>query len=207
MSDEHKQALSALADGALDDAALLQTCAAWRHDAGLRESWHAYQLIGDVMRSDDLAQAPARDEAFLQRLRSRLADEAVVLAPQRSVETPSLQQTATGATRRRSRTAPVAVAAGFFAVAGVLVATRLTQPAPSSVVTAQADHPVHLQTLTAATPASATEAMFEVPADGQLIRDVRLDRYLAAHKQYGGSSAVSVPGVVLRSAATVAPDR
>jgi sigma-E factor negative regulatory protein RseA len=207
MSDEHKQALSALADGALDDAALLQTVAAWRHDAGLRESWHAYQLIGDALRSEDLVQVPAHDEAFLQRLRGRLADEPVVLAPQRPVGV-TVPQVQAGVTRRRSRTAPVAVAASFFAVAGVLVASRFGQSDPSSaLVTAQASNPVRLQTLTATSPASASEALFEVPADGKLIRDVRLDRYLAAHKQYGGSSAVSVPGVVLRSAATVAPDR
>ena len=37
-------------------------------------------------------------------------------------------------------------------------------------------------------------------ANGTLIRDARLDRYLAAHKQFTGSSALGVPSAFLRSA-------
>ncbi|MBC8056177.1 MAG: anti-sigma factor, partial [Rhizobiales bacterium] len=37
-------------------------------------------------------------------------------------------------------------------------------------------------------------------ASGQVIRDVRLDRYLAAHKQFAGSSALGVPSAYLRNA-------
>ena len=67
-----------------------------------------------------------------------------------------------------------------------------------------------VQTVAASSAPGFTEAQFETPAlvaDGKLIRDARLDRYLAAHKQFGGNSAVSVPGGVLRSAASVAPER
>ena len=35
-----------------------------------RSTWHAYHLIGDVLRSDDLARPPARDAAFLAALRA-----------------------------------------------------------------------------------------------------------------------------------------
>ena len=34
--------------------------------------------------------------------------------------------------------------------------------------------------------------------DGRLVRDPRLDRYLAAHKQFAGTSALGVPSVFLR---------
>jgi hypothetical protein len=54
---------------------------AWRDDARARETWHAYHLIGDVLRSEELAHAPARDEAFLAGLRQRLAAEPAILAP------------------------------------------------------------------------------------------------------------------------------
>ena len=37
-------------------------------------------------------------------------------------------------------------------------------------------------------------------ASGQVIRDARLDRYLAAHKQFAGSSALGVPSAYLRNA-------
>jgi sigma-E factor negative regulatory protein RseA len=33
-----------------------------------------------------------------------------------------------------------------------------------------------------------------------MIRDARLDRYLAAHKQFAGSSALGVPSGLLRNA-------
>lgn len=74
--------LSALADGELDSASVAYACAAWRDDEDVRVSWHAYQLVGDVLRSDDLASTPEHDGAFLAALRARLADEPVVLAPQ-----------------------------------------------------------------------------------------------------------------------------
>ncbi len=39
-----------------------------------------------------------------------------------------------------------------------------------------------------------------VITDGKMIRDARLDLYLAAHKQFAGSSALGVPSTFLRSA-------
>jgi sigma-E factor negative regulatory protein RseA len=66
-----REQLSALADGELDAAAVGHACAGWHGDAEQRETWHAYHLIGDVMRSDDLASDTARDAAFLGALRAR----------------------------------------------------------------------------------------------------------------------------------------
>ncbi len=108
--------LSALADG--DVAAVEQACDAWRCDAQARADWHTYHLIGDVLRSDDLAADPARDAQFLARLRLRLADEPVVLAPQ-----PEPLSVPAAAARRRRPVwlMPVAAAAGVAAVASVLV--------------------------------------------------------------------------------------
>src|SRR5882757_3475265 len=74
--------LSALVDGELDSDATAQACGHWRENGELRSSWHAYHVIGDVLRSDDLACDPARDAGFLQAFRARLKDEPVVLAPQ-----------------------------------------------------------------------------------------------------------------------------
>ncbi|MFA6262799.1 MAG: RseA family anti-sigma factor, partial [Bacteroidia bacterium] len=64
-ADERRAMLSALADG---EAAAEPGCALWRDDAQARATWHAYHLIGDVMRSEDLAVRPARDAAFLAAL-------------------------------------------------------------------------------------------------------------------------------------------
>jgi len=73
--------LSALADGQALPHEVAAACQAWRDDERQRERWHAYHLIGDSLRSQELASAPQRDEAFLAALRQRLAAEPVVLAP------------------------------------------------------------------------------------------------------------------------------
>jgi sigma-E factor negative regulatory protein RseA len=87
-----RAALSALMDGELDASQVAAACASWRSQAGQRADWHLYHLIGDALRSDDLATAPARDEQFMRRLRERLDHEPVVLAPSRA-DTPGSTQT------------------------------------------------------------------------------------------------------------------
>ncbi len=201
------QSLSALADGEIDAASMGLACASWRADVEVRASWHAYHLIGDVMRSDELASDAARDAAFLSALRERLSAEPVVLAPQPeaaaapSVELPGqVRRTAA----RWSWMAPAAVAAGFMAVASVLVVTRGTPPLAGGADTLA-------QSLSgsgaAGVVADATAEPQTFIANGKLVRDARLERYLAAHTQFGGSSALGVPSGFLRAATTQAPDR
>ncbi|ABM93605.1 MULTISPECIES: sigma-E factor negative regulatory protein [Methylibium] len=194
------EALSALVDGEADAGTAASLSARWRDEAALRERWHSYQLIGDVLRSEELA-GGGRDAAFLQRLRAQLDREPVVLAPRadRVAEESAAalpRQRAAGGGLRRWAT-PAAVAAGFLAVIGSLAVTRLSGPqadapqlAQAPVVPAEAPQRVVLSA-----PADQVE-----PASGVLIRDARLDQYLAAHKQFGGSSALSVPSGFLRSA-------
>lgn len=190
---ERQQALSALMDGEANQADL--ACNAWRDDAGARADWHAYHLIGELMRSDDVRCSPHRDARFLGRLRERLADEPVVLAP--AAEAAAV--TRVGAVRH-AWAAPVAVAAGFVAVAGVLLVTRGAVPGG-----VEADRSPLVATQGAAPSASASSAA--LGAEGRLVRNAELDRYLAAHKQYSGTSALAVPGGMVRNAATAAPGR
>ena len=189
--------LSALADGELGPAEADQACLRWRDDPQLRERWHAYQLIGDVLRSEDLAASGARDAAFLVGLRARLANEPVVLAPE-SVPDASASQPAA----RRGRwawKAPAAVAAGFVAVAGVLTVVGLPETAPPGSATLA-------RATSGASPAAALRAEAFV-ANGRVVRDARLDRYLNAHKQFAGTSALGMPSGFLRNAAVETPNR
>lgn len=217
-----RERLSALADGELGADDVARACAAWRDDEPARAAWHAYQLIGDVLRSDDLASRPAGDAAFLAALRVRLAAEPIVFAPQ-PLETPQADVhvaplvAAGGGTRARrwSWMGTSAVAAGFVAVAGVLVLTRSPGVAPQPEVRGNAPslaqvspvaapaQAVVVQASTAAQPAEPPALV----ASGKLIRDARLDRYLAAHKQFAGTSALGVPSGFLRSATAVEADR
>ncbi|MEP7099819.1 MAG: sigma-E factor negative regulatory protein [Burkholderiales bacterium] len=214
-----RERLSALLDGELDATPVTQACAHWRESGEAKAAWHAYHLIGDVMRSDDLASDPGHDASFLSAFRARLTNEPVVLAP-RPLEsaTPVLVAPAAvravgagGSGRRWSWMAPTAVAAGFVAVAGVLTLTRvpslsgdgaagtsIAQAAAPAAASFVGGSPTPVATLVNG-GAQAVEPPSSI-ATGQMIRDVRLDRYLAAHKQFAGSSALGVPSTYLRNA-------
>ncbi|MBK7529562.1 sigma-E factor negative regulatory protein [Piscinibacter sp.] len=192
---------SALVDGELGPDGVVRACASWRSDARSRQTWHAYHLIGDVLRSDDLASRPARDVDFLNRLRERLADEPVVLAPS-AVPAVSAVPVIAGRRALRHWRAGAAVAAGFVAVAGVLVVMR--SPAPQ-MAPELARAPMASPVVPVAADAGVEQAAYVT--DGRVMRDARLDRYLAAHQQFAGASALGVPSAFLRSATTDASKR
>ena len=75
-----RQVLSSLMDCDLAPDQLPQVVASWQQDAEQRATWHCYHLIGDVLRSEELARPASRDAAMLLALRARLADEPVPLA-------------------------------------------------------------------------------------------------------------------------------
>lgn len=180
-----RQALSSLMDGDLPAGELAGVIASFGGADDLRADWHAYHLIGDVLRSDDLATTPARDALFLQSLRSRLGQDAgqqdaaplMAAAPHPVMPAPMALAATRAPARRRLAgwmVAPAAVAAGFVVVAGVLVVNKAVVSPP------------------------AAEAAFALqmasPASGVLVRDARLDRYLAAHRNLGTGLAGASAG-------------
>ncbi len=169
-----RESLSAAVDG--QAGALDPACQAWRDDEQARATWHCYHLIGDVMRSQELATEPAHDAAVLHAVRQRLAVEPVVLAPAAAAHPHA---------RPRWWT-PAAAAAGVAAVAGVLVVSRLAAP---DAVTAPPQ---------ALAEAAAPPAAVAVPSSAELIRDARLDDYLRAHQSARGGVGAAVPGSALR---------
>jgi sigma-E factor negative regulatory protein RseA len=201
--------LSALSDGEVEPSAVTRACAAWRDDAGMRSAWHAYQLIGDVLRSEDLASPAAHDVLFIAGLRARLVDEPTVLAPDMPADT-ARPAAVPLRSARRAWMAPSAVAAGFVLVAGALVVTRSPAPsAPQAVASAFAVAP-ELPPVTGPSTLAPAEAGFvsrRWASEGKVLRDARLDRYLAAHQQFAGTTALGVPSGFLRNAAAEAPSR
>lgn len=197
-SSSLEEDLSSLMDGELEASEALQACNRWREDPEARATWYSYQLIGDVLRSEDLASAPQRDRAFLSALQHRLEEEPVILAPAPLARARAPRRTWIGA---------AAVAAGFATVAGVLVVTQMSGSSADSqsYVSTSVERlpsPVQAVSLQASSgvDASAIETQVMIP-NGQLVRDVRLDEYLAAHKKFGGSSALGAPSGFLRNAA------
>lgn len=207
---DRAEAISALADGELGSGEVAAACGRWRDDPGARAQWHDYQLIGDVLRSEDLASTSERDSDFLRALRQRLDAEPVVLAP--SVETlpqgvpisaPRVAPVVAVAGARRTWVLPSAVAA---TVAAVVVGGAMSFRVPSGSGAATAPQ---LATNEPRPTLVATEPPEQVVtvANGRLIRDARLDRYLAAHQQWSGGSVVGGHAAYLRQASADAPQR
>ncbi len=181
--DELRRArLSAALDG--DAEALAEACRDFRDDVGARSTWHAYHLIGDVMRSSELAQPARRDADFLASLRERLAAEPVVLAPAPVV-----------APRRRwsMPAAAAASVAGVAVVAGALVMSRpdAVQEAPGF---AAAPGLVPVQQLQQAqTTQPVLQPQARPVARNGMLRDERLDEFLRVHQGMHGGFALPRP--------------
>jgi negative regulator of sigma E activity len=141
-----RESLSSLADGEAQSGEVARACVAWKDDADARATWHAYQLIGDVMRSEDLAKASPAD-TFLHNFRERLAQEPVVLVPAAA----AAQRAASAAAliarqgheapiagrpmlKRRAWLGPVGVAAGFVMMVGALISSQVVPRAPTGTV-------------------------------------------------------------------------
>ena len=186
-----EDALGALMDGRSDAAGVQAACRAWRSDATARRRWHEWHLIGDALRSGELVAHAAHDAAFVARLRERLEREPVVLVPAR----PHARR---DVLKRRAWIGSAAVAAGFVAVAATLLVVRQSQGdaggAPQ-LVQAPAVTPRAVAAAAQAAPAPVEPQTLVV--NGQLIRDARLDQYLAAHKQH---STMGMPAALMRPA-------
>jgi sigma-E factor negative regulatory protein RseA len=193
-TDSSRRILSALADGDCTDGESARAFQAWRDDDDARTTWHAYQLIGDVLRSDDLAADPAADQDFLVALRARLAAEPVVLAPQPAADEPVpaaqpavANAPASGGSRNRWQ-GPAAMAASFVAV---LVGINVVRPFHHG-----GDNAVALatQAATASAPSGAVATAFQTKADAD-----QLAPYLAAHRQSTMNGAFQMPGGDIRN--------
>lgn len=181
--DEKRELISALADGQLAGEAFSRGVELAATDAAAREAWHAYHLIGDVLRSGELARcAPAG--WFLHGLQERLRAEQVAIEPPpaeiRDVRAPAGEAANDGAFRWKVVAAAASVAA-VSAIAWTVVGVPDKAAAP------------RLAAAPDGTVLTSTQR-------GVMIRDPRLDEFLAAHRQLGGAALVA-PAGYLRNAA------
>ena len=204
LREVRSEQLSALADGQLQGDEFAAALAWAAEDEG-RDTWGVYHLVGDVLRSSDLARPV--NPAFLSRLRDELAKEAPPQRPQAPVELGPLDHVA--AHLPEAANASVfrwKMVAGFASLAAVAAIgwTSFSQLQGAGGPGAQ---------LAASSPERATAQGAPVvavaDADGQqvMIRDPRLDELLAAHKQFGSTSALQMPAGFLRNATFETPGR
>lgn len=199
----NRELVSALADGQLRGEEFARTVEAVANAPDARAAWHAYHLMGDVLRSGELA-AGGHDTAFVTRLQLRLQRE-VSVSPADvaagSIAEPVHLTRARGISHREVSGANEPVlrwkrVAGFASLAAISAigwnvvsgwggqngAPQLAQGSAASAVSVQP--PV---TLAGGEPQ-------------RMLRDPRLDELLAAHKQFGGASALQMPAGFLRNA-------
>ncbi len=195
--------VSALADGELHGEAFARAMDALATDAHARESWHAYHLVGDVLRSAELA-SPSSGTDFVARFRARLQDDptAVPAVP-------------VGLPVHDDRNAPSRVAAGSIPanapgfgwplLAGVASLTAVAAIA-WNILGGSAGAPPAAAELAQAAPQPLRQMQAE-SSRPVMIRDARLDELLAAHRQAGGASALQMPAGFLRNATFESPGR
>lgn len=205
-----RELVSALADGQLRGQEFAHTLERLDADDDARLTWHAYHVVGDVLRSGE-TMAGRRDTDFMQRLQRGLLQEAP-LVPMVNVADSIAVNAIRSGVRNLDGSADAAANEARFrwkVVAG------LVSLAAVSVIGWQAssgwgDQPA---APTLAQQAVRPDSVSQLPLAGGvgeprvMIRDPQLDALLAAHKQFGGTSALQMPAGFLRNATFDGVDR
>ncbi|SAK55653.1 anti sigma-E protein, RseA [Caballeronia arationis] len=163
-----------------------------------RAAWSEYHLIGDALRSDDLAVSPATSSAFMASFSQRFEAEVHMLAPAALSVLASAKSRA-GMLRRR-------VVPAFAVAAAAATLTWIVVPQLQGV-----DSRGGAQIASVA-PADSMQrvAMASIPAatarpaivEANIIRDANLDQYLEAHQQFSQQPVVPGSMPLIRAAAT-----
>lgn len=193
-----RELISALADGELESHELALVLRNLESSAEARAEWHAFHLVGDVLRAGSNAPIGATDEAFIERLSQRLHQQKVL--PEMGADRKAMPAMVPGANDAVWRWKLVA---GLSSLAMVTVLGWQLA----------AYHVDDGQGVGVAVQPAAQE---QVPRDPQLaaaneaqimIRDPLLDQLIAAHQQFGGTSALQMPAGFLRNATFERPAR
>jgi len=170
--------LSAFVDGeGLDGADLGQFLAGFTNRD--RTSWSDFHLIGDALRSDDLATSPKASSAFMNAFSARFEAEAHVFAPA-AIPAAAAPAVAARANMFRRRVVPA-----FAVAAAAATLTWIVVPQLQGI-----DNHASSQIASMGTDNVQRVAMTTSPAQGQpiveanIIRDASLDQYLEAHQQF-----------------------
>jgi len=205
-----REQVSALADGQLHGVAFAATVAQLGGDEDGRASWHVYHLIGDVLRSSELGTCQ-HDREFVARFSARLQAEPGLPRSFEGLQgRPELiadSDRNTPGTAQKDRESQAAANDGSFRwkmLAGVAMVVAAATIGWSGLgdrsgeaLLARQSAPEPVKVALGAGPTGGAES---VSVGAVLIRDPHLDGLLAAHRQFGGSSAFQNPSGFLRNA-------
>jgi sigma-E factor negative regulatory protein RseA len=161
-----------------------------------RAAWSEYHLIGDALRSDDLAAHPAASNAFLRVFAARLEAEPHLLAP---APAPAVRGKSGRLSLFGRRVVPgLAIAAAAATLTWIVVPQlQRIDGSPSALQTAAVagrHDPVQTVAMAGAPNSSGT-------GEVNIIRDARLDQYLEAHQQFAQQPVVPGSAPFIRAAA------
>ncbi len=188
--------VSLLADGRLQGAEFAKAVDALSTDAEARATWHAYHVVGEVLRND-LAPTGS-DAAFLARFRDRLAAEPVVT--RLPVDVATVSQGGQPVSPRVMAAAANESVFRWKLMAGLASVVAVSALAWSTISGLGVQGAAR-QLAQAPRPETAPIQMVATGTPHVMIRDARLDALLAAHKQTaGGGSALHMSSGFLRNA-------
>jgi sigma-E factor negative regulatory protein RseA len=183
--------VSALADGELPDGDITLALRALQDSDEARARWHTYHVVGEVMRAGAAVPLGAHNPAFVARLRDSLAAD---VQPLRAAGVRMPDEALRSANDEVWRWKLVAGLCTLAAV-GVVGWQLVTLQRPEAGAQLAASQP----------PAVTVQ---RAAADGSvMIRDPQLDRLIAQHQQFGGTSALQMPAGFLRNATFEQPAR
>lgn len=189
----NKELLSAMVDGELRGEELEQALACAESAEGCA-SWELYHLVGDVLRSPDLAHHSQHD--LLTGLRAQLAQE-----PALQLQSSQLQQVAAGMEQTQ---APVVAlrdpAANHSVFRWKVAASFATVAAMAALGWNLVATPVDGQGAQLASAPGANSSVVVATENGSVLRDPRLDALLANHQQYASRASLQTPADFLRNA-------
>lgn len=198
VSTPSDECLSAMVDGELGPTELVHAVGAAVGDPHSTRQWHAYHVVGDALRSAELA-AAGKDLEFLQKFECRLALEAARPSANHNAMPGTLDHGASmhsaNAGTLRWKLVAGAACSALAIVVGIGQWQSGLQP--------------HLQlsSVPAHSPSTMVSAVQPEAGTPVMIRDPELDGLLAAHQQLGGHSALQRSSGFLRNATFEVPAR
>lgn len=174
--------LSSLIDGELDAHEAVAVLDALCKDAELQRRWSDLQLVGDALRSTDVAACHV--DGFCARVRNALADEPTILAP------PPARPAV-----RRYALPGLAVAASIAAIAFVAVPLLRTPAADIAAL----KQPTGNASGSIAARADDSPAQSASKAAAAIASARALDPYFAAHRELTGGTPLPRATAYLRT--------
>jgi sigma-E factor negative regulatory protein RseA len=194
-----REQLSALMDGECTAQEAEQLSQVWAESNEWQQTWKDFDAVGCALRahvnSAGAAVPHMQPTAFVQGVMARVQSEALSANPQSAVAAVANapREAANDALFRWKALASVATLAAVLSVAWQLGV--MGTPASQTMAAATAEAP---SVVAASTP---TQQWQQVPTQqGTMLRDAELELLMAAHRQYGGMTALQMPTGFLRTA-------